>query len=607
VRLVRERRTTPAPGESLAEVEPALAAEWHPEKNCPLMAADVKPNRSLMVWWRCLACGHEWQAMIRIRALGSGCRRCAARRRAAQRKLVPRRSGGRLLGRLLAEWHPDLNDRNASTMTGGSDYRAWWCCSTCGYEWQAPVSNRVAHGSGCPPCAHGRCGEAARRPALGQSLADLFPELIAEWDVDRNGEVAPADVRPGSQRGVWWVCSTCGHSWQATPSGRTARGSGCRLCAARNRAEKLHVPSKGGSLVDVLPSVAAEWHPIRNEPLRPEEVKPRSSRKVWWRCREGHEWRTAIAHRAQGQRCPQCLLHGTSAQQIRLAAELTALGLPVSARHDPIEVFGRRPVRGDVVLADWRVVIELDGEFWHTGQVARDEVQTRALLDAGWHVLRLREGNLPELSVGEISVPVPSYAGAHALTCAAVDGLAQLGWDTPDIEGYRTVGQPIAEQQAAADIYSPRDISLTSAFPDGAAEWHPTKNTTAPDRIPPFANTKAWWTCAVCGHDWHALITNRTQNGSGCPFCGRKRSAFTRATPKPGRSLADRFPGLAAIWHPTKNGKVTPADVNANSHLDRWWLCPRCGKDFLSAPHNRIRGVGLCPTCARSHPHRERP
>jgi hypothetical protein len=366
------------------------------------------------------------------------------------------------------------------------------------------------------------------------------------------------------------------------------------------------VPSKGGSLADLLPKVAAEWHPTRNDPLRPEDVKPRSNRKVWWQCREGHEWRTTVSDRAQGRRCPQCLLHGMSAQQIRLAAELTALGLPVSARHNPIEVTCRRPVRGDIILDGWRVVIEFDGEFWHTDQVARDQEQTKALLDAGWHVIRLREGNLSKLGVGETHVAVPTYADAHTLTCAAVDGLGQLGCDVPDIENYRASGQLIATEQADTDIYSLRDISLASVFPDVAAEWHPVKNTTTPDRVAPFANSQARWLCAACGHEWQALISNRTQHGQGCPVCGRKQCDAARATPKPGRSLADLFPDVAAIWHPTKNGEVTPADVNPGSNTDRWWLCPRCGKEFLSTPHNRTKAPALCPTCSHSHPYRNR-
>ncbi|MFC6064111.1 zinc-ribbon domain-containing protein [Streptomyces ochraceiscleroticus] len=365
------------------------------------------------------------------------------------------------------------------------------------------------------------------------------------------------------------------------------------------------MPPEGRSLADILPGVAAEWHSTLNGPLRPEDVKPQSNRKAWWQCRDGHKWHTRIVHRAKGQRCPLCLLHGTSAQQIRLAAELAALGLPVSARHEPIRVTGRRAVRGDVVLADWRVVIELDGEFWHTGNVARDEVQTKALLSAGWHVLRLREGSLPELGVGEISVRVPAYADAYTLTCAAVDGLAQLGCTVPEIQSYRSAGKPIATAQADIGIYSLRDISLASEFPEVAAEWHATKNTTTPSRVAPYANTKAWWACTACGHEWQAYISNRTAHGVGCPLCGRAQSDVARAAPKPGRSLADLFPHVAAIWHPTMNGEVTPADVNPGSNKDRWWLCPRCDRPFLSTPHNRKKAALLCRPCSLSHPRKQ--
>src|SRR4051812_12875573 len=110
-------------------------------------------------------------------------------------------------------------------------------------------------------------------------------------------------------------CAPAADTPGATVVDRTKRGSRCRYCAARSRAERLHIPGKGASLVDVSPNVAAEWHPTRNDQLRPEDLKPYSNRKVWWRCREGHEWRSTVGDRAQGRRCPHCLLHATSAQQ----------------------------------------------------------------------------------------------------------------------------------------------------------------------------------------------------------------------------------------------------------------------------------------------------
>jgi DNA-directed RNA polymerase subunit RPC12/RpoP len=238
MRLMLVARTTPAPGESLGEVDPALSAEWHQDRNRPLKPADVKPNRALRVWWQCSTCAYEWQASIGERAKGRSCSKCAARRRAAGRASMARGEGHHLPDRLLAEWDADLNDRDASTVTGGSAYKAWWVGLPCGHRWQASVLNRVTHGSGCSVCAIRRRGAAASRPALGQSLADLHPDLAAEWDEQRNSDLNASDVRAGSHRAVWWLCPVCGHSWRATSSSRTSRGSGCRPCAARRRAEK---------------------------------------------------------------------------------------------------------------------------------------------------------------------------------------------------------------------------------------------------------------------------------------------------------------------------------------------------------------------------------
>src|SRR5205814_6225140 len=287
----------------------------------PLTPRDVKPNRSLKIWWRCSTCGHEWLAMVRDRAAGQGCFKCAARRRAAERAPMYPRRGRPLPAQLLAEWVTDCNDREPSAMTGGSDYKAWWLCSTCGHKWQASVSNRVTNGSGCPVCARRKLSEARSRPAPGQSLKDLYPELADEWDATRNGDLTSADIHPGTPRKFWWLCPDCGRSYQTTPVSRTTRGSGCRSCSWLKRGQQRSTPLEGRSLADLRPEIAAEWHPTRNDRLRPEDFKAGSNRKVWWQCNEGHEWRAMVVSRATGRRRPECLLHATSAQQRGLPAE----------------------------------------------------------------------------------------------------------------------------------------------------------------------------------------------------------------------------------------------------------------------------------------------
>ena len=39
-------------------------------------------------------------------------------------------------------------------------------------------------------------------------------ELAEEWNYDKNGDLKPSDVLPGSHKKVWWKCLK-GHEWEA--------------------------------------------------------------------------------------------------------------------------------------------------------------------------------------------------------------------------------------------------------------------------------------------------------------------------------------------------------------------------------------------------------
>ena len=41
-------------------------------------------------------------------------------------------------------------------------------------------------------------------------------------------------------------------------------------------------------LATLHPALAKEWHPTKNGNLKPGDVSPGSSKKVWWLCSKGH-------------------------------------------------------------------------------------------------------------------------------------------------------------------------------------------------------------------------------------------------------------------------------------------------------------------------------
>jgi hypothetical protein len=128
---------------------------------------------------------------------------------------------------LCDEWHP-LNTLTPSQVTRSSGRKVRWLCSRCGHNWEAKVYKRTgASKTGCPACA-GRPGLLDGR----NSLQTLMPELCKEWHPKNT--MMPSQVTKGSGRKVLWLCSQCGHEWEAKICRRTGNNSsGCPACSGR--------------------------------------------------------------------------------------------------------------------------------------------------------------------------------------------------------------------------------------------------------------------------------------------------------------------------------------------------------------------------------------
>lgn len=195
---------------------------------------------------------------------------------------------------LLSEWDKEKNSpMRPETTAAASSQKVWWTCAK-GHSWQTTVEKRTTRHTECPYCA-------GKKTVPGETdLATLFPEIAAEWDQEKNGDLSPQDVRPGSNKKVWWLCEK-GHSYQARIDQRTIKKTGCPYCAG-----KAVLPGYN-DLATKYPAIAKEWHPTKNGELTPDKVLPRSKRKVWWLCKEGHSYQTSLVSRTQSKTgCPYC-------------------------------------------------------------------------------------------------------------------------------------------------------------------------------------------------------------------------------------------------------------------------------------------------------------
>ena len=91
-------------------------------------------------------------------------------------------------------------------------------------------------------------------------------------------------------------------TWMASPISLNA-GSLCPACAN-------HVVFRGhNDLGTVNPNLSTEWHPIKNGSLTPADVVAGSTKRVWWQCSKGHEWKAQICERhRRNLGCPQCAI-----------------------------------------------------------------------------------------------------------------------------------------------------------------------------------------------------------------------------------------------------------------------------------------------------------
>ena len=277
---------------SIAE-DPTLSAEWDYDKNGAVDPSLISKHSNRSFWWKC-SNGHSWKAICNNRAKGRSCPFCAGK------KVSPGDND-------LATTHPELaqnwSTRNIikpSEITAGSNRKVWWCCEK-GHEFEASPSH-IVRGRSCPYCS-------GKRVLIGfNDLASLFPNLLDEWDFQKNA-IKPTEVTTGTTKKIFWKCSRCGFEWSASALSRT-RGSGCPKCARESAQQSLRQRAiqEQGTLFEKHPDLMVEWDWIKNAHLNPKELSAGSSEKVWWTCKNcGRSWSTQIRVRTKkGCGCQSC-------------------------------------------------------------------------------------------------------------------------------------------------------------------------------------------------------------------------------------------------------------------------------------------------------------
>ena len=397
-------------------------------------------------------------------------------------------------------------------------------------------------------------------------------ELMAEWDWEKNNErgFIPNEITIHSGKKVWWICAN-GHSFDATVANRS-NGRGCPYCSGHK------VLSGENDLQTLYPSIAKEWNTVKSGDLLPTMVSVGSRKKVWWKCRKGHEWQAVINSRTiQRTGCPICRLEQQTSFPEQAILFYCSQVTPSESRNMD---FGKEI---DIFLPEYRIGIEYNGIFWHKNKNDTDRRKVDFFADKNIRIITIAESNQKNVS-GDTIEYVYSSSNKDSLNWAIQTLFELIGLSKVSIDVINDASK-IYEQYITIE----KENSLASKYPEIANQWNYEKNLSLkPEMIMPSSNKKIWWKCSE-GHEWQATIANRN-SGNGCPYCSGRLAV------KGKNDLQILNPDLANEWDFEKNGDLKPEDFTANSGIKVWWKCSK-GHEWQARIADRNKGQ-CCPYCS---------
>ena len=332
---------------------PKICEEWNYKKNKE-NPENYKAKSNKKVWCICNK-GHEWEAVISSRANGSSCPFCS------NRKVFLQNSLSYLYPDLAKEYDYKKNIvKDASLILAGTRESVWWKCIR-GHSWKTSVANRTIGKTNCPKCSKQTSlpeirvfseikhlfNDTKHREKIASKEADiLIPsfKLVIEYDgyyyhknkLSEDRKKTDDFLKLGYQV-VRLRCSPLeiwnSNQIQVPENGVITKeiiNSLLKLISnlvtidtslIKNYLVKEHfqndkdykkiisylpAPEPEKSLKFNFPEISNEWDYEKNYPLLPSMFSPRSGLSVWWKCINGHSWKTTLDKRVSGRNCPVC-------------------------------------------------------------------------------------------------------------------------------------------------------------------------------------------------------------------------------------------------------------------------------------------------------------
>jgi hypothetical protein len=643
-------------GRELSVHNPELVEEWDYDKNFPITPDDVSCGSAKKYWWKCPKCGKSYEASPNKRTCRkTACPYCAAIDRGAHQKetYAKRNNFAKKYPEIAKEWNYEKNAKSPSDYSCSSNEVVWWKCKKCGNEWQTSPSKRTCKkGTGCPLCASKQRGKnSSLKAALANSFVENYPEIAKEWDDDKNIGLNINEYSSKSNIKVWWKCSFCGNSWQATINKRTT-GRGCPNCSIAGTSfseqavlfyvKKLFSDTVSryngfGMELDIyIPSIktAIEYdgiyyhnskRAIEKENKKDELCKENDIQLI--RIRDPKLPDTKDAVRIDCKDIQGKHLNSAIAELLKYLDSNN--NTDVNIEKDAIAIKSKfRQILSENSIAKKHPELLCEWDYDKNGNISPESITVGAKIKLWWKCKncgyswqadpshRIRGRGCPLCSnkvvmpgINDMASHYPKLAlqwyyeknypkKPNQVSCGSQKSVwwkCEKGheWQASPYTRIKGGGCPVCSNKKVLKGYN----DLLSKCPELAKEWNYNKNKLNPDEVVYCSEKKAWWKCNTCGYEWESIISSRYY-GRGCPECAKIKRGKTRSENYAKKNNFElNYPELAKQWHPTKNGDLLPSMVSNSSNKKVWWLCPICGNEWQATINTRTSGCG-CAVCA---------
>lgn len=327
------------------------------------------------------------------------------------------------------------------------------------------------------------------------------------------------------------------------------------------------------------PEIAKQWHPTKNGVETPDEFTYASGVFVWWKCpvAKDHVWQARVVQRTKSKSasmgCPFCSGHKPS-----VTNSLASCYPKVAREFHPTKngkLKTKEIVSGSNKKVWWRCIKD-DSHVWSASVTDRTRSASGCPYCAGRRVSK--DNALSAVFPQAKKIWHPTKNGALRPTEVSIGMNEQVWWRCPVSSDHewkakiQQVSRSLKTGGSGCPFCSGRQLSntnrLSTTYPEIALEWHSSKNKKLRASQIAFSSTQTvWWQCPVnASHVWQGSPYERTKEGRTCPYC--RGWAVNESN-----SLATLRPKVAAQWHPTRNGKLTPDMVTEHSSRTVWWRC----------------------------------